>query len=310
MSKGGSGVQIQTPLERVNKEMAKQANVKLTKFTQIKYVLENASEVEKEKLLTDRVKPHKAYGRLRNDQFLKEAIARNKIQDKLFTKATDKITLWVGDFEDRCSEIKRDSVSLIYTDPLYDEEHLYLYDGLGKVAMQLLRSGGSLITYINQSQLFIIGKKLLNSGLKFWYPLYLKMEGNPSRMFNWHMEVDIKLLLWFVKGDRPTNPSFPKTKNDGKRNYFGDLIISQVPDKRFHDFGQNPKDAEYIMKYLTATNDLVLDPFLGGGSTAVACMNMKRRFIGIDIDPKAIELTNANLRLNHEISKEEKSMPD
>jgi hypothetical protein len=247
---------------------------------------------------------------LRNDQFLKEAIARNKIQDKLFTKAIDKITLLEGDFEARCSEIKCDSVSLIYTDPLYDEEHLYLCDGLGKWGMQLLRPGGSLITYINQSQLFVIGNKLLNSGLKFWYPLYLKMEGNPSRMFNWHMEVDIKLLLWFVKGDRPINPSFPKTKNDGKRNYFGDLIISQVPDKRFHDFGQNPKDAEYIMNYLTATNDLVLDPFLGGGSAAVACMNMKRRFIGIDIDPIAIELTNANLRLNHEISKEEKSMPD
>ncbi len=306
MVKGGKGVSIDTPLERVNKLLASKADVSPTNFSRIEFGLKNASDVDRRKLLAGTIKPHKLYGRLRNDQFLKEAIARNKIRNKLFTKATDKITLWVGDFEDRCSEIKRDSVSLVYTDPLYDEEHLYLYDGLGKWAMQLLKPGGSLVTYINQPQMFVIGDKLLKAGLTFWWPLGLKMEGNGSRMFNWHMEVDFKILLWFVKGKRPINPSFPKSKNEWKRSYLGDLIISEVPDKRFHDFGQNPKDAEYIMKYLTAINDLVLDPFLGGGSTAVACMNMKRRFIGIDIDPTAIERTTANLRVNLEISKEEK----
>ena len=54
MSKGGKGIQIQQPLGSVNKAMAQQAHVKLTKFTQIKYALENASEIEKEKLLNDR----------------------------------------------------------------------------------------------------------------------------------------------------------------------------------------------------------------------------------------------------------------
>ena len=89
------------------------------------------------------------YGQLHDEKFLKEAKARNRILDKQFQKATDQITLWVGDFQQKCAEIKSDSVSLIYTDPLYDKEHLYLYDGLGKWAMQLLRPGGSLITYIN-----------------------------------------------------------------------------------------------------------------------------------------------------------------
>jgi hypothetical protein len=131
-------------------------------------------------------------------------------------KATDKITLLQGDFEAVCSKLTHDSASLILTDPLYDEKHLYLYDGLGKVAMELLRPGGSLITYINKAQIFVIGNKLLNAGLKFWWPLGLKMEGDISRMFNWHTTVDWKILLWFVKGPRPINPSFPKSKNDGK----------------------------------------------------------------------------------------------
>ena len=57
-----------------------------------------------------------------------------------------------------------------------------------------------------------------------------------------------------------------------------------------------------VMKFLTAHNDLILDPFVGGGSTAIACMNLKRRFVGIDIDPTALERAKANLRVNLEIS--------
>lgn len=33
------------------------------------------------------------------------------------------------------------------------------------------------------------------------------------------------------------------------------------------------------------TNALVLDPYLGGGSTGVACVKTDRRFIGIELDP-------------------------
>ena len=305
MSKGGLGVQIRTPLGRVNKHLADLADIKLTQFNQYEYGFKHGSADQRQKLLAGLVKPNKLYGQLRNNAFLKKQIALNKKLNKQFLKATSQTTLWVGDCMEQYLKIEPNSINLIHTDPPYDEAHIYLYDGLGKISMEVLKPGGSLITYINQSKLFTIGYKLENAGLKFWWPLCLKLDENAkhSRMFNWHTEVDYKILLWFVKGDRPINPIFPKSKDDGKRSYLGDLmILSEAPDKRFHNFGQSPKDAEYVMKYLTAPNDSVLDPFVGGGSTAVACMNMKRRFIGIDIDPNAIELTNANLRMNYEIS--------
>lgn len=39
-----------------------------------------------------------------------------------------------------------------------------------------------------------------------------------------------------------------------------------------------------LVERLTKPSALVVDPFLGGGTTAVVCRDLGRRFIGCDID--------------------------
>lgn len=41
---------------------------------------------------------------------------------------------------------------------------------------------------------------------------------------------------------------------------------------------------EYLIKTYTNENEIVLDSFMGSGSTGVACIRTKRKFIGIEID--------------------------
>lgn len=36
--------------------------------------------------------------------------------------------------------------------------------------------------------------------------------------------------------------------------------------------------------------DVIADPFMGSGTTGVACMNLVRKFIGIEIEPKYFDI--------------------
>lgn len=52
---------------------------------------------------------------------------------------------------------------------------------------------------------------------------------------------------------------------------------------------------EYLIKTYTNEGDLVLDNCIGSGTTAVACKNTSRRYIGIELDPQYIKIANDRL---------------
>jgi len=52
---------------------------------------------------------------------------------------------------------------------------------------------------------------------------------------------------------------------------------------------------ERLLLMSTDEGDIVLDPFIGTGTTAVAAKKLGRKYIGIDIDPKYVEITNKKI---------------
>ena len=40
---------------------------------------------------------------------------------------------------------------------------------------------------------------------------------------------------------------------------------------------------------------LVVDPFVGSGTTAVACKDLGRRFVGCDVDPECVAMAKRRL---------------
>jgi tRNA G10 N-methylase Trm11 len=78
-------------------------------------------------------------------------------------------------------------------------------------------------------------------------------------------------------------------------DYIEDFIESKRPDKLTHEWEQSTIEAEHVISRLTVENQIVLDPMMGSGTTGIASKKIKRKFIGIEIDPQRFEIAKANL---------------
>lgn len=66
-------------------------------------------------------------------------------------------------------------------------------------------------------------------------------------------------------------------------------------DERFHPTQKPTQIIIQLLNYYTNENDLILDPFMGSFTTAVACHKMQRRFIGAELDKEYFEKGYARL---------------
>ena len=75
---------------------------------------------------------------------------------------------------------------------------------------------------------------------------------------------------------------------------------AQPQDSRsLHPCPRNLAHVEWLVEKLTAPGETVLDPFMGSGTTGVACLRRGRRFMGIDIDPGSFAEAEQRLRAEH-----------
>lgn len=84
-------------------------------------------------------------------------------------------------------------------------------------------------------------------------------------------------------------------------DWFNDIqLVKNVSKEKTEHPCQVPVELmERIILLTTNEGDLVVDPFMGSGTTAIACINTNRRFIGFEIDEKYYEL--AKNRINQHI---------
>lgn len=65
--------------------------------------------------------------------------------------------------------------------------------------------------------------------------------------------------------------------------------------KNLHDTEKPVELMEILVKNSSNENEIVLDPFMGIGSTGVACKNLGRNFIGIEIDEKYFKIAEERI---------------
>jgi len=71
---------------------------------------------------------------------------------------------------------------------------------------------------------------------------------------------------------------------------------NKIRDKRLHPTQKPIEVIRRLLKRFTNENDIILDPFLGSGTTVVACKQLNRRYIGFEINEKYVNITNERLK--------------
>jgi DNA modification methylase len=221
----------------------------------------------------------KAYNKL-NKEKKREELKSIKTNIEL---PPENCKLFCNDFTKIDSEtIPDNSIDLIYTDPPYGEQYLYIYEYLARLAERVLKPGGSLVFYAGH----IILDEVFNifyrhkTDLKYWWPIAVKHNGAKQRVHARFVFAEWKPLIWYIKGQKPTNIL----------DTMFDLIESSPPDKSLHEWAQSKEEPEHIIRYLTVENQIVLDPMMGSGTTGIAALKLNRKFIGIEIDQEHFEI--------------------
>jgi DNA modification methylase len=68
------------------------------------------------------------------------------------------------------------------------------------------------------------------------------------------------------------------------------LQVTEPPSADGHPCAKPIKATEWLVEKVSIAGDTILDPFMGSGTTGVACANLGRKFIGIEIEPKYFDI--------------------
>lgn len=90
---------------------------------------------------------------------------------------------------------------------------------------------------------------------------------------------------------------YGKTKKRIVRDEIDCIIYNFTPGpERNHPCPKPIKLITTLLDYFSKEGDIILDPFLGSGTTTIAARNLNRKYIGIEIVPEYCEISSERLR--------------
>lgn len=180
-----------------------------------------------------------------------------------------------GDARELIKEIPDESIDLILCDPVYNE--IWQYGWLAEVAERVLKPYGSVIAQAGHIHRWEAELVMQNDNL-------IK---RPSLM---EVFTGGFTSIWMHKVLRANNNYFwlEKTGINPDRLWVRTMFFGRK-DKSHHRWGDGAAGFSYLVQQLTKPEDVVLDPFTGGGTIPSACKLLGRQFIAFEIEPNVAE---------------------
>lgn len=209
------------------------------------------------------------------------------------------------DFKDAIDKLPK--IDLVATDPPYnigfkynsyedkmtDEEYIEMLSTFQNMPV-------AIIQYPEETMQYIVPALGVPNEVCAW--CYNSNLPRQFRLINFY-DVDVD----FNKVKQPyKNPNDKRVKkliengSEGTRMYdwFNDIqIVKNVSkEKTEHPCPVPVKLMERIILLTTNEGDTVMDPFMGSGTTAIACINTNRNYIGFEIDKKYYDMALERIR--------------
>ncbi len=232
----------------------------------------------------------------------------------------DDITLLHGDCFEWMKEIPDGSVDMILTDPPYGAtrcawDNVQPFEPMWEEFRRIIKPNGCIEIFAGEP----FSSALVQSNLKMYRYELIWQKNQGTDFLNAHrkpIKVHDKIQIFYWKPPmyhpqktkgKPYNRGWKTTSTEcyGKvylhetKSENGDRFPTSVirfPIERGKHPTQKPVPLlAWLIRTYTDVGDVVLDPFMGSGSTGVACVHEGRRFIGIEREDKYFEVAKRRI---------------
>ncbi|MFI3211581.1 MAG: site-specific DNA-methyltransferase [Peptostreptococcaceae bacterium] len=155
--------------------------------------------------------------------------------------------------------------------------------------VEILDNNGSIIIFCSYLYLSDISNSLKQNGILVKDILVWQKSNPMPRNINRRYVQDMEFAIWGVK--KGAKWTFNKAEDKPyERSLFTTPLVSGK-ERLGHPTQKSLKLMQQIINIHTNENDLILDPFMGSGTTAEAAARQKRNFIGVEITPEYYNLS-------------------
>lgn len=181
-----------------------------------------------------------------------------------------------------------------------EQNHKFNYEWL-KRCQRLLKPNGTIWVTGTHHVIFSVGFAMQQLGFKILNDIAWEKPNPPPNLTCRYFTHSTETIIWAAKNEKSKH----HFEYQAMRKIAGGKQMKSVwrifpPQNGEKAFGKHPaqKPVDLIERCLIAATleqDLVLDPFLGSGTTAIACARQNRQCVGIEKDSSWLEI--AKLRL-------------